>query len=111
MLGDQYLTMNPSRNNILLAYLGNYGSSYASNNKIPNPWTMVLNPYYLGNVPLIFSNTIELVAYSFMNTMSTKIVATRGSQGVQVSMMIPLGIAPTDKFSTENLVPYFQLPT
>lgn len=46
-----------------------------------------------------------------MNTVSTKIVATRGSQGVQVSMMIPLGIAPIDKFSTENLVPYFQLPT
>jgi hypothetical protein len=37
--------MNPTRNNTLLAYLGNYGLSYVGNDNIPNPWTMIPNPY------------------------------------------------------------------
>jgi hypothetical protein len=45
MLNDQYLTMNPIGNNILLIYLGNYGLSYAWNDNIPNQWTMIPNPY------------------------------------------------------------------
>jgi hypothetical protein len=45
MLNDQYSTMNPIGNNILLAYLENYGSSYAGNNNIPNPWTIIPNLY------------------------------------------------------------------
>jgi hypothetical protein len=42
MLNDQYLTMNPTKNNILPTYLGNYGLYYVSNNNIPNPWTIFL---------------------------------------------------------------------
>jgi hypothetical protein len=45
MLNNQYLTMNPIGNNILLIYLGNYGLSYAWNDNIPNQWTMIPNPY------------------------------------------------------------------
>jgi hypothetical protein len=62
MLNDQYPTMNPTGNNILPTYLGIYGLSYACNDNIPNPWTMILNPYYLGNPPLTFSNTIGPMA-------------------------------------------------
>jgi len=46
VLNDQYLTMNPTRNSILPAYLGNYEPSYVGNDNIPNPWTMIPNPYY-----------------------------------------------------------------
>jgi hypothetical protein len=59
--------MNPTGNNILLAYLGNYGSSYAYNNNIPNPWIMIPNPYYLGNPPLTFSNTPGHTTYPFQS--------------------------------------------
>jgi hypothetical protein len=55
--------MNPTKNNILLAYLGNYGPSYTSNNNIPNPWTMIPNLYYLSNPPLTFSNIINPTTY------------------------------------------------
>jgi hypothetical protein len=66
MLSDQYPIMNLIGNNILPTYLGNYGpSSYANNNNIPNTWTMILNPYYLGNPPLTFSNTLRLMIYLF----------------------------------------------
>jgi hypothetical protein len=55
--------MNPTRNNISFAYLGNYGPSYANNYNIPDPWTMIHNPYYQGNSPLIFPTMFKLVAY------------------------------------------------
>jgi hypothetical protein len=48
--------MNRTENNILPAYLGNYGPSYIGNDDIPNQWTMIPNPYYLGKPPLTFSN-------------------------------------------------------
>jgi hypothetical protein len=66
------MTMNPIKNNILLTYLGNYGPSYTSNDNIPNPWAMILNPYYLGNPPLTFFNTPGLVAYPFSNMVFIK---------------------------------------
>jgi hypothetical protein len=102
--------MNPTRNNILPTYIGNYGSSYIGNGNIPNSWTMIPNPYYPGNLPLTFSNTLGPMAYSFSNMVSIIITTTGGSQGVQTSMMIPLVIAPVGRFSIGNLVPYFQLP-
>jgi hypothetical protein len=112
MLNDQYLTMNPRiGNNILSTYFGNHGSSYASNDNIPNPWTMILNPYYLSNPPLMFSHTTKFVAFPFLNMVPTIIVATRGSQGVQMSMMTPLIIVPIGEFSIQNPMPYFQPPT
>jgi hypothetical protein len=70
---------------------------------------MIPNMYYLRNLPFTFSNT--LVAYLFPNMMSIGIVATRGSQSVQVFVMTPLVIAPIGGFSSKNLVPYFQSPT
>jgi hypothetical protein len=81
MLNDQYLIMNPTKNNILLIYLGNYGSSYEVICNIPNPWTMILNPYYLRNLPFTFSNTTGLATYPFFNMVFIKILITRGSQG------------------------------
>jgi hypothetical protein len=74
--------MNPTGNSVLLAYLGNYGPSYVSNNNIPNPWIMIRNPYYLGNPLVTFSNTIGLAAYPFPNMVFTRIVTNGGSQGV-----------------------------
>jgi hypothetical protein len=73
--------MNATNNNILLTYLGNYGSSYAGIYNILNPWTMIPNPYYVGNLPLTFSNTIGPAAYPFLNMVSIKIVVNKGSQG------------------------------
>jgi hypothetical protein len=70
--------MNPTRNNILLPYHGNYGSSYANNDNIPNPWTMNPNPHYLGNPPHTFSNTPRLASYLFLNMVSIGIVAYGG---------------------------------
>jgi hypothetical protein len=66
---------------------------------------MIHNPYNLGNPPLTFSNTIGLMAYLFLNMVSTRIVVIRGNQGVQASMMIPLITIPIG-----NMVPYFQSP-
>jgi len=43
--------------------------------------------------------------------MSTKIVTTKGSHGVQVFAMAPQIIVPTNAFSIENSMPYFQPPT
>jgi hypothetical protein len=77
MLNNQYLVMNPTRNSILPTYLGNYGLSYVGNGNIPNPWTIIPNPYYPGNPPLTFPNTFRLVAYLFSSVVSTKIVVTR----------------------------------
>jgi hypothetical protein len=111
MLSDQYSTMNPTRKYILPTYLGNYGLSYVGNDNIPNPWTMILNHYYLGNHPFTFSNTHEHVAYSFLNMVCIEIATIGGSQGVHAFMMTPLVIDPTSGFSTKNPVPYFQLPT
>jgi hypothetical protein len=111
MLNDQYLVMNPTRNNILPTYLGNYGLSYVGNDNIPNPWTMIPNPYYPRNFPLTFSNTPRLVAYPFLNMVSTGNVAIGGSKYVQVSVMTPPIATPIGKFSTQNSVAYFQLPT
>ncbi len=65
MLNNQYLTMNRNENNILPAYLGNYGPSYKSNDNIPNQWIMIPNLYYLGNPPLTFSNTTNPTTYLF----------------------------------------------
>jgi hypothetical protein len=95
-----YLT----RNNILPTYLGNYGLSYVGNDNIPNPWTIIPNPYYPRNLPLTFPNTSRHVAYPFPNVVSTRIVVTRESKGVQM-------IVPISGFYTGNLVPYFQPPT
>jgi hypothetical protein len=103
--------MNPIGNNILPTYLGNYGSSYTCNNNIPNPWAMIPNHYYLRNHPLTFSNTPELVAYPSLNMISIEIAITRGNQGVQASMMTPPVTTIIGRFSTKNLVPYFQPPT
>jgi hypothetical protein len=100
--------MNPTKNSVLPAYLGDCGPSYASNDNIPNPWVMIPSPYYLGNPPLTFSNTISPTTYPFPNMVFIGIVATRGSQGVQTFVMIPSIIAPTGGFSIRNLVPYFQ---
>jgi hypothetical protein len=111
MLNDQYPVTNPIGNNISLAYLGNYGPSYASNYNIPNPWTMIHNPYYQGNPPLIFPNTSRLVAYFFPNVMSTGVATTKKIKGVKASTMASQIIIPTNIFSTENPMPYFQLPT
>jgi hypothetical protein len=80
MLNDQYPTMNPIGNNVLLAYLGNYGPSYACNDNIPNPWTKIPIPYYLGNPPLTFPNTTGPATYPFPNMVSTGIITTGGSQ-------------------------------
>ncbi len=65
--------MNPI---VLLTYLGNYGLSSVGNDNIPNMWTMIPNPYYLGNPPLIFSNTPRLTTYLFLNMVSIGIAAT-----------------------------------
>ncbi len=90
MLNDQYPTMNPIENSILPAYLGNYIPSYAINGNIPNPWIMIPNPYYSRNPPLTFSNTPGFVAYPFLNMVSTKIITTEGSHGVQAYVMTPM---------------------
>ncbi len=103
--------MNPIGNNILPAYLGNYGLSYASNDNIPNRWTMNLIPYYPRNPPLTFFNTFGPMTYLFPNVVCTGIVVTRGSHNVQVYVMAPQVTIPTSRFSIKNLVPYFQLPT
>lgn len=105
------MTMNPIINSILLTTLGNYGPSYASNDNIPNPSIMILNPYYLANPSLTFSNIIRFVAYPFLNMVSIIITTMGGSQGVQTSMMTPLVNALIGAFFIENLVLYFQLPT
>jgi hypothetical protein len=72
---------------------------------------MIPNPYYLGKLPLTFSNITRLVAYPFLNMGSTIITTTGGSRGVQASMMTPSVNAPIGELFTENLVPYFQPPT
>jgi hypothetical protein len=54
--------VNPIRNNVLLAYLGNYGPFDAGNDNIPEPWTMISNHIYLGNLPPTFPKTLGLVA-------------------------------------------------
>jgi len=64
--------MNPTGHNILLAYLGHYEPSYVSNNNIPNPWTMIPNPYYLGNPPFTFFNTTNSTSYPFPNMVFTQ---------------------------------------
>jgi len=68
---------------------------------------MIFNPYYRGNLPLTFLNTSKLAAYPFPNLVSTKIVATKGSQGVQVFAMAPQITIPINGFSTKNPIPYF----
>ncbi len=111
MLNNKYPTMNFIGNNILPTYLGNYGPSYASNNNIPNPWTMIPNPYYPRNLQLTFSKTLGPATYLFPNIVSTRIATTKGSQGVQVFVMTPLVTTPTSELFTENQMPYFQSPT
>jgi hypothetical protein len=111
MLSDEYPTMNAIKNDILLTYFGNYGSSYVSTNNIPNPWMLIPNPYYLGNPPQTFLNTHGPMLYPFLNVVFTRIFATKGSQGVQMPMKAPQVTIPIGEFSIENLVPYFQLPT
>jgi hypothetical protein len=103
--------MNPTGNGISSTYLGNYGPSYASNYNIPNPWTMIHNPYYQGNPQLIFPNTCRLAAYFFPNVMSTGVVTTKEIKGVQACMMASQKTIPTSIFFTKNLLPYFQPPT
>ncbi len=73
--------MNPPKSNILLTDLGSYGSSYVGIFNIPNPWTMIPNPFYQRNPPLTFSNTTGPTTYLFSNMVSIEIVVTRGSQG------------------------------
>ncbi len=51
------------------------------------------------------------MAYPFPHVVSTGIIATRGSQGVQVYVMAPQVTTPTSGFYIKNLMPYFQLPT
>ncbi len=72
---------------------------------------MIFNPYYPQNLPLTFFNTPKLATYLFPNVMSTKIVTTKGSQGVQMFAMAPQIIVPTNGFSTRNSMPYFQPST
>jgi hypothetical protein len=79
VLSDQYLIVNPIRNNILPTCLRNYGSSYIGTGIIPNPWTMIPNPYYPINLPHTFPNTSGLVAYLFPNIISIGITMTGGS--------------------------------
>jgi hypothetical protein len=93
--------MNPTKNNILPTYLGHYGPSYTSNDKIPNPWTMIPNMYYLGNPPHSFSNIISHVTYLFPNMVSTGLAAIGGSQGVQMFVMTLVTTAPIGGFSTK----------
>jgi hypothetical protein len=69
------MVVNPTGNNILLAYIGNYGLTYVGNDNIPNPWTMIPNPYYLGNPPFTFTNMFKSTSYIFPNVVSIKIVA------------------------------------
>jgi hypothetical protein len=103
--------MNPTKHDILLTYFGNYGSSYVSTNNIPNPWMLISNPYYLGNPPHTFFNTHGPMLYPFLNVAFIKKIATKGNQGVQMSMKAPQVTAPIGEFYIENLVAYFQLPT
>jgi hypothetical protein len=42
---------------------------------------------------------------------SIRIATTKGSQGVQAFVMIPLVSIPIGKFSTKNPMPYFRPPT
>jgi hypothetical protein len=51
------------------------------------------------------------MTYPFPNVVSTEIVATGGSQSVQVYVMASQVTTPTKGFSIKNLMPYFQLPT
>jgi hypothetical protein len=43
---------------------------------------MIPNPYYLRNLPFIFSNTLALAAYPFLNMVSIEKIAIGGNQGV-----------------------------
>jgi hypothetical protein len=52
--------MDPIINNILPAYLGNHGLSYAGNDNIPNPWTMIFNPYYHETLHLFYPTHLNL---------------------------------------------------
>jgi hypothetical protein len=72
---------------------------------------MIFNPYYPRNPPFIFSNTPRFAADPFSNMVSIGIIATKGSKGVQASMMPPPTTIPIGRFSTRNVVPYFQSPT
>jgi hypothetical protein len=72
---------------------------------------MIPNPYYLGNLPLIFSNALGLAAYPFSNMVSTKNFAIGGNQGVQAFVMTFTITVPIGWFYTKNPVPYFQPPT
>jgi hypothetical protein len=89
MLNNYYPVMNSTRNNILPTYLGNHGLSYVGNNNIPNPWTIIPNPYYPRNPPLTFPNTSKFAAYPFLSVVSIKIVVTKKSKGVQTTVMAP----------------------
>jgi hypothetical protein len=111
MLNNQYPTMNPIENSMLLAYLGNYGLFYANNGNIPNPWIMIPNPYYLKNLSLTFSNTLRPMTYPFLNMVFTIITATKGCHGVLAYVMTPLITTLINRFSTENPMPYLQPPT
>ncbi len=75
-----------------------------------NPWTMILNPYYPINPPHIFPNTSKLVAYLFPNIVSIEIVVTRGSQGVQASVMAPKVTTPLASFLPKILCPISNHP-
>ncbi len=87
VLINQYPKVNPIKNNILLAYLGNYGPSYVGYVNIPNPWTMICNCFYPWNPPFFFLNTLGLMTYRVPNVVSTQIVVTRGNKGVQAFVM------------------------
>jgi hypothetical protein len=76
------LAINPTGNNILLAYLGNYGPTYEGNGNIPNPWTMIPNPNYLRNPPFTFPNTFKSTSYLFPNVVSIEIATIGESKGV-----------------------------
>jgi hypothetical protein len=73
--------MNPIGNNILPAYLGNHGLSYASNNNIPNPWTMIFNLYYQETLHLFSPTHLNLWPFPnpFPNMVSIEIATTIGS--------------------------------
>jgi hypothetical protein len=67
--------------------------------------------YYPRDLPLNFLNTFGPMAYTFPSVVCTGIVATGGSQGVQVYVVVPQVTTPINGFSIKNMVPYFQLPT
>jgi hypothetical protein len=71
---------------------------------------MIPNPYYLGNLPLTFSNTLGPTTYPFSNMVSIGIATIGENQGIQAFVMTTPVAIPISRYSTINLMPYFQLP-